>query len=97
VVPLEAAGELAAARERLERQLGLIEDLGVTATGEIGDGDPLVAMETALKREPATAVVLSTLPPGRSRWHRAKVPSGVGRRIGVPYVVVHDDAPDPTT
>jgi CBS domain-containing protein len=37
------SGDLTAARERLERQLGLIEELGVHATGEIGGADPLTA------------------------------------------------------
>ena len=95
VVPLAAAGDLTAARERLEMQLGLLADLGATATGEVGDGDPLVAMESALKREPASGVVLSTLPPGTSLWHRSKVPHGVARRIGVPCVIVYDAAAEP--
>ena len=84
-----------AARERLEMQLGLIEALGVTATGEVGDGDPLVAIESALKPEPASGLVLSTLPPGSCRWHRSKVTHGMARRIRVPYVIVYDDATDP--
>lgn len=94
VVPLAAGGDLTEARERLEMQLGLIEELGVTATGELGDADPLAAIDAALRREATAAVVLSTLPPGVSRWHRAKVPSGLARRIDIPVVVVYDDEAD---
>ncbi len=90
VVPLAVGGDLTAARDRLEMQLGLIDGLGVAASGEIGDADPLAAIQAALKREPAAGIVLSTLPPSESRWHRSSVPSGIARRIDVPYVVVHD-------
>jgi H+/Cl- antiporter ClcA len=91
VVPMAAGGDLSETRERLERQLSLIEDLGVKATGEITDADPIVAIEAALKREPAAGIILSTLPPEVSRWHRSDVLSGVARRVGVSVVVVHDD------
>jgi len=91
VVPLTAGGDLTAARTRLEVQLGLIADLGVSATGEVGVADPVAATEAALAREPATGVILSTLPPGSSRWLRSNVPAGVSRRIPIPCVVVHDE------
>jgi hypothetical protein len=91
IVPLAAGGDLTAARKQLELQLGLIGDLGVPADGEIGDADPLAAIEVALGREPAEGIVLSTLPPGASRWLRANVPSGLSRRTQVPCVVVHDE------
>ena len=92
VVPLVAGGDLTAARERLEMQLGLIDELGVTGTGEVGVADPLAAIEAALAREPAVGIVLSTLPPGASRWLRSNVPSGIARRIEIPCVIVHDEA-----
>jgi len=94
VVPLAVGGDLTAARERLERQLGLIEELGVHATGEIGGADPLAAIETALARESAAGMILSTLPPSESHWHRSRVPAGVARRVDIPSVVVHDDEID---
>ena len=93
VVPIAAGEELIEARDELERQLGLIEELGAKATGQVSEGDPLRAIEAALKREPAAEVILSTLPPSVSRWHRSKVPHGLSRRIGVPYKVVYDDEP----
>jgi len=90
VVPLSAGSDLPGARKRLETQLGLIEDLNATASGEIGRSDPLGAIEVALRREPATGIILSTLPPSRSRWLRSSLPSGVRRRIDLPCVTVHD-------
>ncbi len=94
VVPLEVGGDLTEARQRLEGQLGLIDELGVSASGEIGSADPLAAIEAALVRDPAAGVILSTLPPGESRWHRSNVPAGVVRRIDVPCVVVFDQSDD---
>lgn len=61
-------GAMAAARERLELALGLLGDAGVSAGGEIGDADPLQAIEDALARFPADALIVSTHPPGESNW-----------------------------
>jgi CIC family chloride channel protein len=90
VVPLAAGADLTTARQRLEMQLGIIDELGIVATGEIGDADPLVAIDAALAREPAVGIILSTFPPGSSRWQRSGVPSGVARRVNIPCVVVHN-------
>lgn len=92
VVPMPSGTDLSVARERLELQLGLIEELGATATGEISDADPLAAIESTLAREPASAIVLSTLAPGDSRWHRSDVPDAVASRIPLPCVVVYDES-----
>lgn len=93
VVPLPVGGDLTLARQRLEMQLGLIDELGLTASGEIGDADPLAAIESAHAREEAVGVVLSMFSPRESRWYRSGVPSGVARRMSIPCVVVHNDDP----
>jgi CIC family chloride channel protein len=90
VVPLPAGADLTEARDRLESQLGLLADLGVGASGEIGGSDPLAAIETAIRREPASEIILSTLPPGRSRWIRSSLANSVERRFHLPCVTVHD-------
>ena len=61
-------GAMADARARLELALGLFAEAGVRAGGEIGDADPLQAIEDALARFPADALIVSTLPPGESNW-----------------------------
>lgn len=91
VVPLAVGGDLTGARDQLELQLGLLEELGVVASGEIGDADPLAAIDSALRREQAAGVILSTLPPGSSRWLRSNLPSGVARRVDLPFKIVHDE------
>jgi hypothetical protein len=58
----------AAAGERLERSLSRLRELGVQARGEVGDGDPLQAIEDALRTFGADEIIISTHPPGRSNW-----------------------------
>lgn len=56
------------ARQRMELSLIAIDQLGLKARGEIGDSDPNVAIEDALRVFPADEIVISTHPPHRSRW-----------------------------
>ncbi|HEY4348274.1 MAG TPA: universal stress protein, partial [Gaiellaceae bacterium] len=58
----------AQARERLDRSLAELERNGVQASGEVGDGDPLQAIEDALRTFGADEIVISTHPEGRSNW-----------------------------
>ncbi len=97
VVPLPVGGDLTAARSQLEMQLAMVEEIGAAASGEVGDADPIAAIELALRREPAVGVIISTLPPGRSRWLRSNVPAGVARRVGVPCITIHDSDPKSPT
>ena len=55
-----------AAQDRLRRSLAQLEASGVSARGDIGDGDPLQALEDALRTFPADEIVISTHPVGRS-------------------------------
>src|SRR5690606_30413924 len=57
------------ARQRLELSLIEIKErLGIRARGEVGDSDPLVAIEDALGAFPADEIVISTHPPEDSAW-----------------------------
>jgi uncharacterized membrane protein len=56
------------AHERLERSLAALAEAGVEARGEVGDDDPLQAMEDALRTFGADEIIISTHPPGRSNW-----------------------------
>ena len=58
----------AAAGERLQALLGGLRSQGFDADGDIGDDDPVQAMEDSLRRFPADEVIISTHPPGRSNW-----------------------------
>lgn len=78
------------ARQRMELSLIAIGELGLKARGEIGDSDPNVAIEDALRVFPADEIVISTHPPERSRWLERGVVDHARERIDLPvaHVVV---------
>jgi hypothetical protein len=57
-----------AAEARRTDSVRAIRALGLRARGEVGDSDPNVAIEDALRTFPADEVIISTHPPDRSRW-----------------------------
>jgi len=83
-----------AAEARRADSVRTIEALGLRARGEVGDSDPNVAIEDALRTFPADEVIISTHPPDRSRW----LERGVVRRarddveLPVTHVVVDLEA-----
>jgi len=78
------------ARQRMELSLIAIDGLGLKARGEIGDSDPNVAIEDALRAFPADEIVISTHPPHRSRWLEHGVVERARDEIDLPitHVVV---------
>lgn len=78
------------ARQRTELSLIAIGELGLKAKGEIGDSDPNVAIEDALRVFPADEIVISTHPPERSRWLEHGVVDRAREQIDLPisHVVV---------
>jgi nucleotide-binding universal stress UspA family protein len=78
------------AQERLDRSLARLREAGVEARGEIGDGEPLQAIEDALRTFGAEEIIISTHPEGRSNWLERGVVSGARERFAVPitHVVV---------
>lgn len=78
------------ARQRMELSLIAIDQLGLKAKGEIGDSDPNVAIEDALRVFPADEIVISTHPPYRSRWLEHGVVERAREEIDLPiaHVVV---------
>lgn len=78
------------ARQRMELSLIAIGELGLKAKGEIGDADPNIAIEDALRVFPADEIVISTHPPDRSRWLERGVVDRAREQIDLPitHVVV---------
>lgn len=81
-------GARGAAQRRLEATLARLHEVGVTARGTIGDGDPLQAIEDALREFPADEIVVSTHPPGRSHWLEQGVVTLAEERFDVPVTHV---------
>jgi GABA permease len=82
------------ARQRLELSLQAIQEAGLSARGQVGDSEPNVAIEDALRQFPADEIVISTHPPDRSRWLEDGVVERARREIELPitHVVVDLEA-----
>lgn len=81
-----------AAQGRLDATIASLRVAGVNASGTVGDGAPLQALEDALRTFPADEIVISTHPPGRSHWLEQGVVAEAERRYDVP--VTHIVAAD---
>ena len=83
-----------AAGARLDASLERLRSLGIEASGEVGDADPVQAMEDALRTFGADEIILSTHPPGRSHWLEKGVVDKARERFTVPitHVVVDLEA-----
>ena len=80
----------AAAQERLDATLVRLASVGIDARGEVGDGDPLVAIEDGVRTFHPDEIVISTHPAGRSHWLERGIVDSVRARFDVPvaHVVV---------
>jgi hypothetical protein len=87
-------GARAAAQQRLDASLAQLRRDDIEAEGEVGDGDPLQAMEDALRTFGADEIVISTHPEGRSHWLERNVVGAARERFAVPitHVVVDLEA-----
>lgn len=63
----------ASARERLERSLEALALHGIRVRGQVGDADPIQAIDDALRLYHADEVIISTHPRGRSNWLERRV------------------------
>jgi hypothetical protein len=90
-------GARAAAQRRLDASLQGLRSQGLEAEGEVGDSDPLQAIEDALRTFGADEIVISTHPEGRSNWLERDVVGLARARFDVPitHVVVDLDASAP--
>jgi len=87
-------GARVAAQERLNASLDRLRTLGIDAKGEVGDGEPLQAMEDALRLFGADEIIISTHPEGRSHWLEKNVVQSARERFAVPitHVIVDLEA-----
>ncbi|MEY2436800.1 MAG: hypothetical protein QOH64_2395 [Acidimicrobiaceae bacterium] len=89
----------AAATKVLEAGLARFRELDPTGstdfTGEIGDSNPVHAVNAIVYRgETFDEIILSTLPPGPSRWLHQDVPTRMRKEFAVPIThVVADRSP----
>ena len=83
-------GAQAAAKERLDEVIPRLEALGAKVTGEVGDPNPVLAVNDAVIANRYDEMIVSTLPPGASSWLHADAVHRLRRRfpnIPVTHVV----------
>jgi nucleotide-binding universal stress UspA family protein len=82
------------AQERLSASLARLQEAGIDAKGEVGDAEPLQAMEDALRLFGADEIIISTHPEGRSHWLERGIVDAARERFAVPitHVVVDLEA-----
>ena len=57
-------------------------------TGEIGDASPLRAVGDALQYQSCDEIIVSTLPPGVSRWLKLDLPNRLRHSFAIPVTHV---------
>jgi hypothetical protein len=87
------------ARERMARSVTALRGIGIEVRAEVGDPDPNMAIEDAIRVFPADEIVISTLPPEQSRWLEHEVVERTRREVELPmtHVIVDLDAERATT
>jgi len=83
----------AQAQTRLDASLQAMQGAGIQASGEIGDGDPIQAVEDALRTFRPDELIVSTHPPGKSHWLERGVVEKARERFALPVTHVVVDRP----
>ncbi len=80
----------AAAQKRVEASVARLAETGLVVRGEVGSGEPLQAIEDALRTFGADEIVISTHPAGRSHWLEQGLIEKAHERFALPitHVVV---------
>jgi hypothetical protein len=78
------------AQYRLDTSLAAMQDAGIEARGQIGDSDPLQAIEDGIRIFAPDELIISTHPEGRSNWLERGVVDSTRERFALPvtHVVV---------
>jgi hypothetical protein len=86
----------AVAALRLQRAIESFGALGAQVSGNVGDESPVLAVFDAMRHEHFDEILLSTLPPGMSRWLRLDLPGRLRRRFAVPITLFIADRAAPS-
>lgn len=73
---------------RLHEALDELRAEGVEADGELGDPDPLTAIDEVLAAQQFDEIIISMLPSGVSRWLGMDLPRQAERRFKLPVTTV---------
>lgn len=85
----------AAESERhLEHAVERFRAAGLNVEGELGDGDPIAAVQDAVNFHEFDEAIVSTLPARASKWLKMDLPTRVERTTGLPVTHVETKAHD---
>ena len=84
------------AQARLAVSLSALEAAGIQARGEVGDADPVQALDDACRMFGPDEIIISTHPEGRSHWLETGVVERARERVDVPITHVVVDLAEET-
>jgi LmbE family N-acetylglucosaminyl deacetylase len=75
---------------RLENSVSALRAVGLDATGQLGDADPMQALDDAFRTFAPDEILIATHPPARSNWLERRVVQRARERYDIPitHVVV---------
>ncbi|MDQ3986230.1 MAG: hypothetical protein M3280_06995 [Actinomycetota bacterium] len=82
------------AQQQMQRALEGLQGLGAAVEGRVEEGPPMDAIAAYMQVEgyehhqPFDEIILSTLPPGVSRWLKQDLPHRLSSRYGIPVTHV---------
>jgi hypothetical protein len=76
------------AEKNLQTALARFVEIGAEASGEVGTANPVDAIGNTLREGAFDEIILSTLPPGVSRWLKQDLPHRVERSFDLPVTHV---------
>jgi cell pole-organizing protein PopZ len=76
------------AQRRMEVALTKLAETGAKIDGAIGDASPAEAVAEQLMSRDYDEIIVSTLPPGISRWLKQDLPHRIERRFEIPVTHV---------
>ena len=83
----------ALARDHLAHQIAHLRQLGIQVDGEVGDPNPLKAIQEVLERDRFDEIILCTLPQPISRWLAMDLPRRMQRAFNLPVISCTDEVP----
>lgn len=89
--------DIEAARRRLEASIAALQRHGVKASGSVGEADPNLALEDALRMFPADEVIIVVHPRERRTWLEEDVIDRARSELSVPITHIEIDPPDSET
>lgn len=83
--------EIEDARAHLEASIAALRHHGIEADGTVGEADPNLALDDALRLFPADEVIIVVLPAERRTWLEEDVVEQARRTVRVPITVIEVD------